>query len=236
MKAERIVDGVYRILKGYVNAYAIEADDGLTVIDTGTPKGGKRLVEAIADLPEVRSVLLTHHHHDHIGGLAALAGRAGLTVYAPAGDAPIIRGERLRPGPNPAVGWTRILGRAVVRFAPAFEPRTVDVEVAGGHDLPIAGGIAVIDTPGHTLGHVSFLLRRAGGTLFAGDAAGALGSKVGPPVSGPFAMFTEDLGKARESFRALAAMEFEAAVFGHGKPVRSGAADAFRRGLERLKG
>src|SRR5690348_13402211 len=66
MKPERIVDGVHRILKGYVNAYLIEAEDGLTVVDTGMPKKLERILEAVRalghDPHDVGTILLTHHH------------------------------------------------------------------------------------------------------------------------------------------------------------------------------
>jgi glyoxylase-like metal-dependent hydrolase (beta-lactamase superfamily II) len=81
---------------------------------------------------------------------------------------------------------------------------------------------------------MSYLLARDGGILIAGDAAGTLGSKTGPPVGAIIGMFTEDLDGARRSFRKLAGMEFEVALCGHAKMIRSRAADAFRRGLARL--
>lgn len=233
-RAERIVDGVYRVLRGYVNAYVIEGDDGLTVVDTGLPRAGDRLLQAIEGLPDVRAILLTHHHPDHVGGSATVAGRTHAPVHAPAGDLAVIRAKSPRPHANPDVPWSRWLGRLSERFGPRHEARLVDVGVADGDELPFAGGISVIGTPGHTLGHVSYLVRRGSGILLAGDAAGAMGSKVGPPVSGPFAMFTEDLDQARQSFRKLAGLRFETAVFGHGKPIRSGASEAFRANLDRL--
>ena len=81
---------------------------------------------------------------------------------------------------------------------------------------------------------MSFLLDRDGGILVAGDAAGAMGSKAGPPVGAVFGISTEDLEEAGRSFHRLAALQFEVALTGHGSPVRRGAAELFRRNLPRF--
>jgi len=231
--AERIVEGVWRILKGYVNAYLFEASDGVVMVDSGTPKKAERLLQAVRDTRhderDLRAVLITHHHVDHVGSLAELARRTGATVYVPAGDAPIIRGQRPAPPPNRAVPTGRILGPVLARFIPKLDVPRVDVELHEGDDLPLPGGMRVIDTPGHTAGHISYLLPSGGGVLFAGDAAGARGSKVAPPVDMVFGTFTEDLDAARRSFAKLARFEFDVMLPGHGKLVRERAAELFRR-------
>ncbi len=152
MPAERIVEGVWRILKGYVNAYLFEASDGVVMVDSGTPKKAERLLQAVRDTRhderDLRAVLITHHHVDHVGSLAELARRTGATVYVPAGDAPIIRGQRPAPPPNRAVPTGRILGPVLARFIPKLDVPRVDVELHEGDDLPLPGGMRVIDTPG----------------------------------------------------------------------------------------
>src|SRR2546427_7933990 len=235
MTLETIAPGVHRILKGYVNAYLIEADDGLTIVDCGMPKKAEKLMAAVREAgrspDDVRTVLITHHHSDHVGSLAALVRATGAIVYVPALDAPIVRGERPAPPANKAVITGRLLGPLLARLEPSVEPARIDVEVADRDSLPVAGGVTAIHTPGHTEGHTSFLLPRGGGVLFVGDAAGAKGSRAAPPVGLIFGMFTEDLDEARRSFRKLAGLQFETAVFGHRKPPRAGARRAFRRGV-----
>jgi glyoxylase-like metal-dependent hydrolase (beta-lactamase superfamily II) len=108
----------------------------------------------------------------------------------------------------------------------------IEREVADGDDLPVAGGIKVIHTPGHTAGHVSYLWPQAGGVLFTGDAAGNFRG-LRPPI-GMAGMFTEDHEQAKESFRKLAELEFGAACFGHGGPLTGQAHAEFRRAVEKM--
>jgi glyoxylase-like metal-dependent hydrolase (beta-lactamase superfamily II) len=238
MKAERIVDGVWRVLKGYVNSYVLEDDDGLVLIDTGMPKKAARIAEAIRDTgrdaKDVRHILITHHHVDHVGSLMPLAQLSGATIHAPAIDAPVIRCEVQPPGPNRAKLSGRTLGPILGKIGPDQPKCRIDRELNDDDRLELAGGIRVIATPGHTAGHVSFLIERGQGVMMAADAAGARGDKVGPPVGAIFGMFTEDLDEAVRSFHKLAGFDFEVAITGHGNPVRRGASELFKRNLARF--
>jgi glyoxylase-like metal-dependent hydrolase (beta-lactamase superfamily II) len=238
--AERIVDGLYRVLRGYVNAYVLEHEAGLVLIDCGLPKRADRIATSIRETghePEdVRHILITHHHLDHTGSLAKLAGRTGATVYVHPADVAIVTGAAMPPPPNRAKLSGRTIGPLLLRMGPKrADPAKVDEELVDGADLPFAGGLRVIHTPGHTAGQTSFLLpNRDGGVLVAGDAAAASGRRVSPPTGAVFGMYTEDLEEANRSFRKLAELDFEVAAFGHGNPIRSGAGEVFRRAAARL--
>ena len=64
---------------GHVNCYAIEDDRGLALIDPGLPDGTShealrlRLSSVGLDIADVHTVVITHSHHDHYGGVARLA-------------------------------------------------------------------------------------------------------------------------------------------------------------------
>jgi glyoxylase-like metal-dependent hydrolase (beta-lactamase superfamily II) len=220
---------------GYVNAYLIAAES-LTLVDSGlTGQEGtieKAIVESGRVPSDLQHILITHHHSDHTGSLAALVKTTGARTYVHALDAPITSGAAPVAGPNRRVLLGRILGPLIMRLQPSRMPEVaIDHEVTDGEDLPVAGGMRAVHTPGHTAGHVSYLWPENGGVLFAGDAAGNF-MGLGPPV-GVGGMFSEDHDRARESFRKLAELEFGAACFGHGGPITGKAHAAFRRAVEK---
>jgi glyoxylase-like metal-dependent hydrolase (beta-lactamase superfamily II) len=230
--ATELAPGVHHVIKGIVNAYLIEGDDGVTIVDSGLRNRMQTFVSAIEAMgrkPEdVRSILVTHHHVDHRGSLAALAAATGAAVFAPAADAGIIRGAEPAPRPAPANLLGRLTVSMVERFGPQVEDARVDHEVTDRQTLPVAGGMQAIHTPGHTAGQTSYLLPRDGGILFVGDAAETLTGRPRPPVRGVASYHTEDRDEARRSFRKLAELEFDVALPGHGAPILREASDRFR--------
>ena len=74
----KVAEGVYRVPARAANAYLVEADNGLVLVDTGLPGSEKRILKAIEGLgrkpADVKLILLTHRHLDHIGSAAALKG------------------------------------------------------------------------------------------------------------------------------------------------------------------
>ena len=84
---QRIVDGVWEVSIGYVHAHVVEADEGLVLVDTGTPGKSGRIDGALRDIgrsvEDIRTILLTHWHFDHIGTLGEIVRRSGATRAGP---------------------------------------------------------------------------------------------------------------------------------------------------------
>jgi glyoxylase-like metal-dependent hydrolase (beta-lactamase superfamily II) len=221
-----VIDGVIEIPIGYVNAYAVVVDDGVVLIDTGLPGRADKVASAVAAtrhrIGEVHTILLTHWHPDHVGGVAELRRRSGARIVAHAIDTPLITGEEIRS----AKGVMRV----VAAVMPAPERVPVDETLTGDGPFSVPGFTA-LHTPGHTRGHMSFLLDRGNGVLFAGDAAG--GGRNGRLRRSP-RMVTEDRAAESASVARLAELDFEAAVFGHGKSISREAALRFRDFAARL--
>ena len=221
-----VVDGVLEIPIGYVNAYAVVVDDGVVLIDTGIPGRADTVASAVEAarhrIGEVNTILLTHWHPDHVGSVAELRRRSGARIVAHSVDAPIISGAKN----TTAKRFMRIVGAVM----PAPERVPVDETLTGDGPLSMSDFMA-FHTPGHTRGHMSFLLKRGGGVLFAGDAVS--GGRNGRVRRSP-RIITEDREAESASVARLAELTFEAAVFGHGKSISRDAASRFREFAARL--
>ena len=222
---QRIVDGVWEVGIGYVHAHVVEADDGLVLVDTGTPGKIGKIDGALRDIgrsvEDIRTILLTHWHYDHIGTLGEIVRRSGATVLAHSLDAAVIDGST-----PPQLTWIMKL-TAPILGKPALAPVDRRLDGDGPTGVP---GVTALHTPGHTRGHLSYLLERHGGVLFAGDVATNMSGRVRRPPK----PVTPDMPTNEASMRRLAEMEFDTIVFGHGKALVGGAAARFRECAARL--
>ena len=209
-----LVDGVS------CNVYIIVEPEGVTIVDAGMPGAEKRILAALQTIGrsprDVRHILVTHQHVDHIGGLAALVEATGAETWAHPGDTPAIEGRAQREAPHGPLG---LVFRAAL--FPRLRPATITHTVGERAVVPVLsgeGGLQVVETLGHTMGHISFYLPRRK-LLFAGDAVRTERGRILPPP----AMVSYDMPLALQSVRKLAAMDIAACLPGHGAPVTQGA-------------
>jgi glyoxylase-like metal-dependent hydrolase (beta-lactamase superfamily II) len=197
---------------GFVNAYLVREDDGLTLVDTMLPRSSKTILRAAERLgaPIVR-IALTHAHGDHVGSLDELAqALPGVEVLISTRDARLLAKDMsLDPGePDDKL-------RGSYPGAATRPTRTLE---AGD----MVGSLEVVASPGHTPGHVAFLDRRDG-TLLAGDAYLTLGGVATPATANPrfplVYLATWHRPTALQSARALRALDPERLAPGHGRIV-----------------
>ncbi|MGZ4203488.1 MAG: MBL fold metallo-hydrolase [Thermoleophilaceae bacterium] len=197
---------------GFVNAYLVREDDGLTLVDTMLPGSEKGVLEAAETLgaPIVR-IALTHAHLDHVGSVDALVKELpGAELLITERDARFIAGDRsLDPGEGKARGSWKTLEAKPTRT------------IGGGERV---GSLEVAPSPGHTPGHVAFLDTRDR-TLIAGDAFKTFGGLATSAQFDPrfplVWMGTCDRPRALESARALRALEPSRLAVGHGSVVNA---------------
>jgi glyoxylase-like metal-dependent hydrolase (beta-lactamase superfamily II) len=229
MTVKQIAPGVHAIPLGGVNAFLLEAEDGLVLIDTGMPGSAAKILKVVGELgkqpSDIRHILVTHCHPDHTGSLVELKQATSAPAYMHAADAALLQaGQVMRPfqaGPG-------LLNGIIYRLLPlllkstAVTPIPIESELQDGEELPWAGGLRVIHAPGHTAGQLAFLWPRDGGVLFAADTANTV-------LGLGWHFVYEDLAEAKRSLIKLGNLDFEVACFGHGGALIGGAAQRFRQ-------
>lgn len=214
-----------------VNAYVVEDGGAVTIVDTGAPAYWTVLSRELAamgrTLEDVRAVLLTHGHSDHLG-FAERARQHGIPVSVHALDRQLALGEVRNPAretgplrPIPLVSFM-IWG---ARHGLLRLPRLREVSTFGdGATLDVPGSPRVINVPGHTPG--SAALHFAGhDSLFVGDALctySVTSGHVGPRL----APFCADPEQAIASLDRIRDVPARLLLPGHGRPWTGDPADA----------
>jgi len=218
-----IAPNVHHIPDIVANPYLLVDPDGLTLIDAGLPNAAKKVMAYIKNLGvsphDLRRIVITHADFDHVGGLAALKKSTGARIHASQIEADAIATGRPSRPVRPKSLPLRILFGVLNLFFKAA-PVKVDEIVKDGQVLPVLGGLRVVETPGHTPGHIS-LYSPSTGVLFCGDS---IVSENGLQGSRP--AVTWDQAKAAESVRKQAALGARVVCSGHG-PVVMDAQDKF---------
>lgn len=193
----------HRVNLGFVSAYILYRSGEATIVDTGVD-GSALSIES--GLEEVGlgwsdvSGLILTHHHPDHQGSVQ-----GVLASSPT-DTPWYAGSAdlgsiAAPTEGTAVG-----------------------------DNDRVNGLQVIETPGHTAGHISILDSESGilvtGDALNGDNGGVVGANPG---------FSEDMDMANASVAKLAGFDFEVALFGHGEPIFDGASTAVAHLAETLE-
>src|SRR4051812_41195353 len=100
---------------------------------SSVPGSAPRIAAAIDDLShhrsDLRRLLLTHYHEDHIGSAAGIVAWGGVTVYAHRADAPVIRGD-VAGLPPKLLGWEQPLFDQVRAQMPTHPPAPANVDPA----------------------------------------------------------------------------------------------------------
>ena len=153
------------------HVYLLDGADELALVDVGAGMGAEAIVENVRrdgfDPTRIRHLILTHAHGDHAGGAARI--RRLL-------DDPAVYLSRavagfLREGNEHAVSLDVAKRAGIYPPDYALEPCDVDVELDDGATIRVGDlALRVLDTPGHSDGHVSIVLELGGQRcLFAGD-------------------------------------------------------------------
>jgi len=227
---EQIVPDVYRMsgLRA-ANVYLLVTGDDLLLVDTGMPGEADRIARQMQEqgysLSELRTIVLTHAHVDHVGTAAVLARRSGAQVLAHSREVPYI--ERTQSMPAASRLW-RILGWLSERMMGRQSASQVNRALEDGETIDVLGGLQVIHTPGHTPGSIC-LYQAERQLLFVGDTLfnrNPMSDRRGLQL--PPSMLILDRDALHASVRRLAALQVQVLCAGHGDPILDGAGDEIR--------
>jgi glyoxylase-like metal-dependent hydrolase (beta-lactamase superfamily II) len=215
---ERVRDGVWSIpvpipdspLR-YVLVYALECSDGIALIDAGwdDDRSWRTLVEGLGSagfaITDVRAVLVTHFHADHLGLADRVREASGAWVALheldarermPEGQAPRIAAEMRRHLEGHGVPVTT--ARTIVRGTPIdkfTQQPHIDVMLSDQETVRLPGlDLTVVWTPGHSRGHSCFY-KADGQLLFSGD-------HILPRITPQVSVFRQDEGDPLTDFLA----------------------------------
>lgn len=213
-----------------LNVFALRAEDGqVTLVDAGVKGSPPRILRALAEIgsaaQDVTSIVVTHSHSDHVGGLRGVVEQTGAAVAVHAHDA-----DDVRLGRGAPVDPTSTIGRLRTRNVGA-DAAPVETELHDADVLPVAGGLRVVHTPGHTPGHVS-LLHEPTGTLITGDAIWNMNARRSWPVLA----FCSNRALTQRTAHRLGELEYATAAFTHGPEIRDRGREAIRSFLARPRG
>lgn len=206
------------------------------LIDAGMDSKGAdihRGLEAIRALPaDISSILLSHWHNDHAAGARAIQEETQVAAYCHTDDVPQLTRQTARLGLRGAISdwipemgflvlFKGLLGEATPRAI--LQPQTVvDGEL-------IDEFFEVIETPGHTPGHLSFYYTPER-VLFAGDALAV----VGEDIHFMARAVTPDVPRARESMRRCLTLDIDVVCPGHRTPLKDDVRQKCQRMLRHI--
>lgn len=216
-------------------SYAVETAEGLLFIDASMDSRGRDIEFALGKLgkspSDVLGAIITHWHNDHSAGTDYIEKVCKRPVFSHH-----LEGEKLCAEPQKGIlnrlsqlvpeAGPLVLLKGLLNEGPSVK---LDSFTAVKNGQRLFEHFEIVETPGHTAGHLS-VIDHKNGVIFAGDALAVVGKKLrrmARPV-------TEDLSSGLQSMMNLLSFDMDIICPGHRSPMigAKSTIDEFRKELE----
>ena len=231
----QVARGIHRIGDdSRVNAYLLEEGGEVTLIDAAMPGYYGDLPRELAamgrTIDDVRAVVLTHGHADHVGFAEKLRRDRKVPVWVHELDRDYAAGQ-LKPkrttGPQRVTPLLEFIWLAIRRRGLGMKGVKVMSTFGDGATLDVPGSPRVILVPGHTAGSAALFAEKHD-AVFVGDALATYAVTTGRHAP-QIAPFTGDPAQALRSLARLENLAARVVLPGHGEAWTSGIGEAVRR-------
>ncbi len=221
---------IHTLSLGIANAFVLR-DQGAVLVDCGPPQKVdvfvKQLSTAGIEPRQIKLIIITHGHWDHIGSAAEIKQLTGAQILMHQQERKWLEDLYAAP-PQGVGGWGRFLAKTMAAVMAPFirvPSAAVDIGFETGELSLEPYGIAgrIVHTPGHTIGSLSVLLDS--GEAIVGDMAmNSLPMRLSPGLP----VFAENLSQLMESWRMLLRQDIQTIYPSHGGPFSP---DVMRRAV-----
>ncbi len=205
-------------------------DNSITLIDTGMSGSDKAILKTIQELgfgpSDIKRIIITHSHLDHIGGLHALREATNAKVMAGEADSDVIEGKKPMTVPKMRFPlW--LVGPLLLRMFKS-DPAPVDQRLKDGDNIPVLGGLVVVGLPGHSPGNIG-LYCPSQKLLFSSDTLRMKGDEFIKPLN-----YEAEKAASLGSIKKMGSLDYEIMLSGHNNPIMTGAAKKVAAFAEKL--
>lgn len=213
------LDNVNLINCNNTNCYIIRGTDGDILVDTGVPKYRDEIETWLLNY-NVKLIVLTHGHNDHIGNAAYFSELYGVPIAMGKYDEALAEDNLCRNFYSVGAAGKAVAALSKKAMSDRLELFAVSIHLEDGMELgrDFGADCKAVKLDGHTKGSFSFL---NGTDLYLGDAAMNY-------IAPAFPAICESPKAARASLNKIKAMKTERIFFGHGSPIETKSA-AYRR-------